>query len=95
MYFLELYKRFYFVSRDIYLFVLNFSLMFVADTDRIVRANMDGTNIMELVTDVIYKASGITVDIISQRVFWCDSLLDYIKTVKYDGTGHHAVVRGK
>ncbi|CAL4174127.1 unnamed protein product, partial [Meganyctiphanes norvegica] len=69
-------------------------LMFVADTDRIVRANMDGTNIMELVTDVIYKASGITVDIISQRLFWCDSLLDYIKTVKYDGTGHHAVVRG-
>ncbi|KAK4306549.1 hypothetical protein Pmani_021642 [Petrolisthes manimaculis] len=69
-------------------------LMFVADTDRIIRANMDGTNLKALVKDVIYKASGIAVDIISQRIFWCDSLLDYIETVTYDGTGRTAIVRG-
>ncbi|XP_063861273.1 low-density lipoprotein receptor-related protein 2-like isoform X3 [Scylla paramamosain] len=69
-------------------------LMFVADTDRIIRANMDGTNLQELIKDVIYKASGIAVDIISQRIFWCDSLLDYIETVTYDGKGRTAIVRG-
>lgn len=69
-------------------------LMFVADTDRIIRANMDGTNLQVLVKDVIYKASGIAVDIISERLFWCDSLLDYIETVTFDGTGRTAIVRG-
>lgn len=68
--------------------------MFVADTDRIIRANMDGTNLQVLVKDVIYKASGIAVDIISERLFWCDSLLDYIETVTFDGTGRTAIVRG-
>nr|XP_045622888.1 low-density lipoprotein receptor-related protein 2-like isoform X5 [Procambarus clarkii] len=69
-------------------------LMFVVDHDRIIRANMDGTNLQALVKDVIYKASGIAVDIISKRIFWCDSLLDYIETVTYDGTGRTAIVRG-
>ena len=68
--------------------------MFVADTSQVVRANMDGTNIMVLVKEVIYKASGIAVDLVAERIFWCDSLLDYIETVKYDGTGRTEVVRG-
>ena len=59
--------------------------MFVADQDRIVRANMDGTNLRALVSEAIYQASGVTVDIINKRVYFCDSLLDYIETVDYEG----------
>lgn len=56
---------------------------------------MDGSDVRELVTDVIYKASGVAVDLVSQRIFWCDSLLDYVETIGYDGTGRHVVVRGQ
>ena len=59
--------------------------MFVADQDRIVRANMDGTQLKALVSEAIYQASGVTVDIITKRVYFCDSLLDYIETVDYEG----------
>ncbi|XP_076061029.1 low-density lipoprotein receptor-related protein megalin isoform X2 [Oratosquilla oratoria] len=68
--------------------------MFVADTDRIVRANMDGTDLKPLVTEVIYSATGITVDTNSKRIFWCDSLLDYIETADYEGNGRTAVIHG-
>lgn len=60
-------------------------LMFIADSSQVLRANMDGTNSLAIVSEAAYKASGITVDIIAKRVFWCDSLLDYIETVDYDG----------
>ena len=68
--------------------------MFIADTSKIVRASMDGGDVRELVTDVIYKASGVAVDIVAQRVFWCDALLDYVETIRYDGTGRTVVIRG-
>lgn len=69
-------------------------LLFVSENSRIFRANMDGSKMKDLVTDAIYKASGLTVDIVSRRVFWCDSLLDYIETVDYDGLNRFLVVRG-
>lgn len=56
---------------------------------------MDGTNTKSIVSEAAYKASGIAVDIIAKRVFWCDSLLDYIETVDYDGNRRHMVVRGQ
>lgn len=69
--------------------------LFVADSSQVLRANMDGTNAHTIVSEAAYKASGITVDIISKRVFWCDSLLDYIETVDYDGRKRYLVVRGQ
>jgi len=68
--------------------------MFVADSTQVVRANMDGTNALAIVSEAAYKASGVAVDIIAKRVFWCDSLLDYIETVDYDGNNRILVVRG-
>nr|XP_049706722.1 low-density lipoprotein receptor-related protein 2 isoform X3 [Helicoverpa armigera] len=70
-------------------------LMFVADSSQIVRANMDGTHAKSIVSEAAYKASGIAVDIIARRVFWCDSLLDYIETVDYDGNHRFLVLRGQ
>ncbi|KAF5276464.1 hypothetical protein FQA39_LY06533 [Lamprigera yunnana] len=69
--------------------------MFIADSSQILRSNMDGTQTYALVTEAVYKATGITVDIIAKRVYWCDSLLDYIETIDYEGQSRHLVVRGQ
>lgn len=68
--------------------------MFIADSNQVIRANMDGTNAKPIVSEAAYKASGVTVDILARRVFWCDSLLDYIETVDYDGNHRFLVLRG-
>ncbi|XP_037092504.1 low-density lipoprotein receptor-related protein 2-like [Pollicipes pollicipes] len=68
--------------------------MFIADQDRIVRANMDGSELRALVSDAIYRASGVTVDIINKRVYLCSSLLGFIETVDYDGENRFPVLRG-
>lgn len=68
--------------------------MFVVDSNKLIRANMDGSGVKLLVDDVIYRASGVAVDTVSKWVFWCDSLLDYIETVNYDGTQRKAILRG-
>lgn len=70
-------------------------LMFVADGNQVLRANMDGTHARAIVSEAAYRASGVAVDVISRRVFWCDSLLDYIETVDYDGERRHLVLRGQ
>jgi len=68
--------------------------MFLTDNDRVVRANMDGSFLRALVTDTVYKASGLAVDLATQRIFWSDILLDYIETVNYNGEDRQRVARG-
>lgn len=68
--------------------------MFVADSNQVLRANMDGTDARAIVSEAAYKASGVAVDILAKRVFWCDSLLDYIETVDYNGKHRYLVLRG-
>lgn len=70
-------------------------LMFVADGGQVLRASMDGTHPKSIVSEAAYKASGVAVDIIAKRVFWCDSLLDYIETVNYEGEQRVMIVRGQ
>lgn len=69
--------------------------MFVADSNQVLRANMDGTNTKAIVSEAAYKASGVAVDILARRVFWCDSLLDYIETVDYNGQYRFLILRGE
>jgi low density lipoprotein-related protein 2 len=59
-------------------------LMFITDNNRILRAHMDGSLVKTLVTDAVYKASGIAVDLVAKRIYWSDILLDYIETVDYN-----------
>lgn len=68
--------------------------MFIADGNQLIRANMDGSETKAIVTDAVYKASGVAVDILEKRLYWCDSLLDYIETVDYDGGNRHLILRG-
>lgn len=69
--------------------------MFIADSNQVLRANMDGTNSKAIVSEAAYKASGVAVDILARRIFWCDSLLDYIETVDYEGLNRFLVLRGQ
>ena len=52
---------------------------------RIERAYMDGSNRKDLVTTKLGWPGGITLDLVSKRVYWVDSRFDYIETVTYDG----------
>lgn len=69
-------------------------LMFIADSKRVLRANMDGTVDFPIVFEAAYKVSGIAVDVIARRIFWCDSQLDYIETADYLGRNRVMVLRG-
>ncbi|XP_026677125.1 low-density lipoprotein receptor-related protein 2-like [Diaphorina citri] len=69
-------------------------LMFVADSNQILRTNMDGTMAMSIVSEAAYKASGVALDINAKRLFWCDNLLDYIETVDYEGKNRFLILRG-
>ena len=69
-------------------------LMFITDNNRILRAHMDGSQVKTLVDDAVYKASGVTVDMETSRIFWSDILLDYIETVDYNGENRVNIVRG-
>ena len=55
---------------------------------------MDGTQLRPLVEDAVYKASGLSVDLIAKRVYWSDILLDYIETTDYNGKSRQQIIRG-
>lgn len=68
--------------------------MFVAENKRIFRTTMDGMEMTDLVTDAIYKASGLAVDLATRRIFWCDWWVDSIGSVDYDGRNRFLSVLG-
>ncbi|KAK0098602.1 hypothetical protein PV326_006350 [Microctonus aethiopoides] len=50
------------------------------------RANLDGTNIKRLFTEgTVQWPNGITIDFISERIYWVDAREDYIGSSDYDG----------
>jgi len=49
------------------------------------RAFMDGSNRIELVKKGLGIPTGITLDIVTQRVYWSDSHFDTVETVTYSG----------
>lgn len=49
------------------------------------RAFMDGSNRVELVKSRLGTPTGITLDIVNQRVYWSDSHFDTVETVTYSG----------
>lgn len=69
-------------------------LMFIADSKQVLRAHMDGTFAFPVVAEAAYKISGIAADIIAKRIYWCDSLLDYIETANYMGQNRVMILRG-
>lgn len=49
------------------------------------RAFMDGSNRLELVKSRLGIPTGITVDIVTKRVYWTDIHFDTVETVTYSG----------
>lgn len=49
------------------------------------RAFMDGSNRVELVKRGLGTPTGITLDIVTKRVYWSDSHFDTVETVTYRG----------
>ncbi|KAF2354259.1 Low-density lipoprotein (LDL) receptor class A repeat [Trinorchestia longiramus] len=70
--------------------------MFLAANNTIIRADLDGRNLMTLggTSNPFPPISGIAVDRILRRVFWCSSRDNVIETASYDGSGRVIVVKG-
>lgn len=49
------------------------------------RAFMDGSNRVELVKSRLGSPTAVSIDIVTKRVYWCDSHFDTVETVTYHG----------
>lgn len=54
-------------------------------TPKIERARLDGTDRQLLVNESVFFTTGLTLDLAKRHVYWCDSRLDTIERVDYDG----------
>lgn len=68
--------------------------IFIADTNQLIRANMDGAEAKPIVTDNVYRVTGISVDIFGERLYWGDTIIDYIETVDYEGNDRRILLKG-
>lgn len=55
-------------------------------TPKIERARLDGTDRRVLVNESIFFMTGLTLDLDKGHVYWCDSRLDTLERIDYDGT---------
>ncbi|CAK1544810.1 unnamed protein product [Leptosia nina] len=62
-------------------------VMFVADTDQVVRANMDGTHSETIISRATYTDNpfSVAVDIEAKRIYFAPALLSYIDSSDYNG----------
>lgn len=51
---------------------------------KIERANLDGSNRTVLVNTTIQWPNGLTIDLQTKRLFWCDAYTDRLESIKYD-----------
>ena len=57
-----------------------------ASTDKVQRADTDGTNVEDIVTSGLTETRGITLDISAGKMYWTDALANKIKCANLDGT---------
>ena len=57
------------------------------ETAKIERSFMDGGGRRTLISSSLSQPNGITIDYVSERIYWTDSDLDKIEYANYDGTG--------
>ena len=57
-------------------------------------ASMDGSERRDFVITDISQPNGISIDLVSQRVYWSDSDLDKLEFIGFDGSGRTAVETG-
>lgn len=63
---------------------------YVSEDMKLERAYMDGSNRVELVKTRLGMPTGVTLDIVTQRVYWSDSHFNMVETVTYSGLERYA-----
>ena len=56
------------------------------DTDKIQRANLDGSSVEDLATTGLSRPSGIALDVAGRKIYWTDSGTDKIQRANLDGS---------
>ncbi|XP_062904698.1 low-density lipoprotein receptor-related protein 1-like isoform X1 [Mobula hypostoma] len=64
-------------------------------TGRIERAWMDGSNRQLFVTTMMLWPNGLTIDLTTEILYWCDAYYDHIERIFLNGTGRTIVYAGK
>ena len=73
-------------------------LLFWADRGRspkIERARLNGADRRSLVIESVFIVTGLSLDFEQQRLYWCDSRLDAIESIAYDGTDRRLLLDKK
>lgn len=63
--------------------------VFYSEWDRpanISRAYLDGTNVMVFRNVLLGWPNGLSIDYATDRIYWCDALLDHVQHANLDGT---------
>ncbi|CAL1537092.1 unnamed protein product [Lymnaea stagnalis] len=71
-------------------------LLFFTDwgnNPHISRMNMDGTNLMQIVNTSIAWPNALTIDYVTEKVFWGDGSLDYIGMADLDGSNFRYIIK--
>jgi len=56
------------------------------------RMNMDGSNPRHIITKDIAWPNGLTIDYITEKLFWADANYDYIAMADLDGSNIHKII---
>lgn len=70
-------------------------LLFYTDwgeTPYVSRANMDGTDNRRIISQDIAWPNALTIDYVTEKIFWADASLDYIAMANLDGTERHVII---
>ena len=63
--------------------------VFFSEWDRpanISRAYLDGSNVMVFRDVLLGWPNGLSIDYLTDRIYWCDALLDHVQYADLDGT---------
>lgn len=63
------------------------------DEPHISRVGMDGSKPERIITDNLAWPNAITIDYVTERIFWADASLDYIAMANLDGSARHVVIK--
>uniref|UniRef100_A0ACD5GWN9 Uncharacterized protein n=1 Tax=Desertifilum tharense IPPAS B-1220 TaxID=1781255 RepID=A0ACD5GWN9_9CYAN len=61
-------------------------------TNRIQRANLDGTGVENLIVSGLDRPRAIALDLFNDKIYWVDSGRDIIERANLDGTGREVVL---
>ncbi|KAL5005791.1 hypothetical protein ScPMuIL_016949 [Solemya velum] len=63
------------------------------DQPHISRVGMDGSKPERIITDNLAWPNAITIDYVTEKIFWADASLDYIAMANLDGSARHVVIK--